>query len=223
MVERLRKAREVAFAHLLTAIPVGVGNLLRQITGGKYARIEGAGFTLLPWSPEKGEKLQLDEMSRGTMDQFFLSVRLEALRAMFAGDLPPLILDDALVSSHPQRRIKILELLEEYAASNQVILLTCHDWPELSKYACHHMLAAKTFSVEQIARAVGYRSCSSFLRAFRQVHGYVPAESRVRGAPRTVSAAGRAQLRTKSGTRDISASVGAPPMTCCYRLHDQET
>jgi AraC family transcriptional activator of mtrCDE len=39
------------------------------------------------------------------------------------------------------------------------------------------MLAARTFSVEQIARAVGYRSYSSFLRAFRQVHGCVPAES----------------------------------------------
>jgi transcriptional regulator GlxA family with amidase domain len=39
------------------------------------------------------------------------------------------------------------------------------------------MLAARTSSVEQIARAVGYRSYSSFLRAFRQVHGYVPAES----------------------------------------------
>jgi AraC family transcriptional regulator, activator of mtrCDE len=37
-------------------------------------------------------------------------------------------------------------------------------------------LAARTFSVEQIARAVGYRSCSSFLLAFRQVHGSVPAK-----------------------------------------------
>ena len=46
------------------------------------------------------------------------------------------------------------------------------------------MLAARTFSVEQIARAVGYRSRSSFLRAFRQVHGYVPAKLRVTGAPR---------------------------------------
>src|SRR3954463_15064496 len=43
------------------------------------------------------------------------------------------------------------------------------------------MLAAKTFSVEQIARAVGYRSCSSFLRAFRQVHGHVPEESEGEG------------------------------------------
>lgn len=139
VVEHLQRARERAFANLLTAIPVGVGNLLRQITAGKYARTEGVGFTLLPWSPEKGEKLELDEMSRGTMDQFFLSVRLEALRAMFAGDLPPLILDDALVSSDPQRRAKILELLEEYSVSSQVILLTCQNWPELSKYACLHL------------------------------------------------------------------------------------
>ncbi|MBW5437570.1 helix-turn-helix domain-containing protein [Bradyrhizobium canariense] len=43
------------------------------------------------------------------------------------------------------------------------------------------MLAARTFSVEQIARAVGYRSCSSFLRAFRQAHGYAPAETEGEG------------------------------------------
>jgi transcriptional regulator GlxA family with amidase domain len=39
------------------------------------------------------------------------------------------------------------------------------------------MLAARTFSIEQIARADGYRSRSSFLRAFRQVHGFVPEKS----------------------------------------------
>jgi transcriptional regulator GlxA family with amidase domain len=43
------------------------------------------------------------------------------------------------------------------------------------------MLAARAFPVEQIARAVGYKSRSSFLRAFRQVHGYVPAESERNG------------------------------------------
>jgi AraC family transcriptional regulator, activator of mtrCDE len=39
------------------------------------------------------------------------------------------------------------------------------------------MLAARTFSVEQITRAVGYKSRSSFIRAFRQVHGSVPEKS----------------------------------------------
>ena len=43
------------------------------------------------------------------------------------------------------------------------------------------MLAARTFSVEQIAQAVGYKSRSSFLRAFRQVLGYIPAESEGNG------------------------------------------
>jgi len=136
VLEHLRRAREKAFADLLAAIPVGVGDLLRQITAGKYERIEGTGFTLLPWSPEKGERLELDEMSRGTLDQFYLSVRLEALRAMFAGDLPPLILDDALVSSDPQRRAEILRVLEEFSISGQVIFLTCQNWPEVGKYAC---------------------------------------------------------------------------------------
>ncbi|MGY3609250.1 MULTISPECIES: helix-turn-helix domain-containing protein [unclassified Bradyrhizobium] len=45
------------------------------------------------------------------------------------------------------------------------------------KPAAADMLAAKTSSVEQIAWVIGYRSCSSFLRAFRQVHGCVPAKS----------------------------------------------
>lgn len=39
------------------------------------------------------------------------------------------------------------------------------------------MLATKTFSIDQIARAVGYKSRSSFLRAFRQAHGYALEES----------------------------------------------
>jgi len=43
------------------------------------------------------------------------------------------------------------------------------------------MLAARIFSVEQTAQAVGYESRSSFLRAFRQVHAYVPAESEGNG------------------------------------------
>jgi len=47
-------------------------------------------------------------------------------------------------------------------------------------------------------------------------------ESRRSVSPRSAPRVGRS-WRTKSGTRDISASVGAPPMTCCYRLHDQET
>ncbi len=139
VLEYLQKARDKAFADLLAAIPSGVGELLGRITAGKYARVEGSGFTLKPWSTDKGGTLELEEMSGGTSDQFYLSLRLEALQAIFPDDLPPFILDDALVSADPQRRAAILSILEEYSAKGQVIFLTCQEWPELTKYPSLHL------------------------------------------------------------------------------------
>jgi len=133
--EYLGKARDKAFADLLAAIPSGVGKLFDRITAGKYERVEGTGFKLQPWSGAKGEKLEVQEMSGGTMDQFYLSLRLEASQAIFPDDPPPLILDDALVSSDPQRRAAILTILEEYSTTGQVLFLTCQDWPQLRKYS----------------------------------------------------------------------------------------
>jgi len=65
-----------------------------------------------------------------------MSLRLEALRSIFLDDLPPLILDDPLVSCDPQRRSQILGILDSHSESGQVIYLTCHDWPELERYPC---------------------------------------------------------------------------------------
>lgn len=136
VLEYLQKARDKAFADLLAAIPSGVGDLLARITAGKYARVEGTGFTLQPWSAAKGGKLEVEEMSGGTSEQFYLSLRLEALRAIFPNELPPFILDDVLVSADPQRRAAILAILEEHSATGQVIFLTCQEWPELAKFPC---------------------------------------------------------------------------------------
>jgi|GEM_PF-2144182 len=139
VLEFMEKAREKALADLQAAIPESVASLLRRITAGKYDRVEGAGFNLQPWSTDKNGVLEIGEMSRGTLDQFYLSLRLEALRATFLKDLPPFILDDALAFSDPQRRSVLLEVLREYAASGQVIYLSCQDWPELQKFACLHL------------------------------------------------------------------------------------
>jgi AraC-like DNA-binding protein len=68
------------------------------------------------------------------------------------------------------------------------------------------MLAARTFSVEQIARADGYRSCSSFLRAFRQVHGYVPEKSEGDGQNRLKIWRGGHGSRSRQGRCDAIAS-----------------
>jgi uncharacterized protein YhaN len=136
VLQYLQEARNKALADLLAAIPAGVGNLLDRITAGRYQRVDGNGFDLRVWSAEKGDNLEQDEMSGGSLDQFYLVLRLEAIRSIFAEDLPPLILDDPLVSCDPIRRSRIIEILDEHANSGQVIYLTCHDWPELDRFAC---------------------------------------------------------------------------------------
>jgi uncharacterized protein YhaN len=136
VLQLLQEARNKALAELLDAIPDRVGSLLKRITADRYQRVEGDAFNLRLWSAEKGEKLEQEEMSSGCLDQFYLALRLEAIRSIFADDLPPLILDDPLVSCDPHRRGRIIEILEEHTSLGQVIYLTCHDWPELDRFPC---------------------------------------------------------------------------------------
>ncbi len=134
VLDFMAKAREKALADLLAAIPSQVATTLSRITSGKYTRVLGAGFDLKPWSEQKEDALENGEVSTGTLDQFYLTIRLEALRVTFPKDLPPFILDDVLVSSDPNRRSKLVQVLEEYTPHGQVLYLTCHDWPELKKF-----------------------------------------------------------------------------------------
>lgn len=134
VLDYMSKAREKALADLLAAIPGQVAVTLDRITDGKYTRVTGAGFDLQAWSDQKDGSLEIDEMSSGTLDQFYLALRLEALRVTFPKDLPPFILDDVLVSSDSKRRSALLKVIGEYAPQGQVLYLTCQDWPELAKF-----------------------------------------------------------------------------------------
>jgi len=131
----LEMARKKALAELLAAIPSRIAARFELITGGRYKRVDGEGFDLKLWSDEKKATLEAEEMSGGTLDQFYLSLRLEALNATFPSHPPTVILDDALESCDPVRRKAILALLEEQSTRGQVVLLTCQDWPELDRYS----------------------------------------------------------------------------------------
>lgn len=134
VLDYMGKARDKALADLLAAIPTQVGVTLDRITDGKYTRVMGAGFDLQAWSKQKDGPLELHEMSTGTIDQFYLALRLESLRVTFPKDLPPFILDDAFVSSDSTRRAALITVVENYAPQGQVLYLTCHDWPELARF-----------------------------------------------------------------------------------------
>jgi AraC-like DNA-binding protein len=78
--------------------------------------------------------------------------------------------------------------------------------PANADEACSRYARPREHLVEQIARAVGYRSCSSFLRAFRQVHGYVPAKSEGDGPFRLKIWRGGHGSRSRQGRCDAIVS-----------------
>lgn len=71
-----------------------------------------------------------DELSRATVEQLFLSIRLAKVRS-FETTLP-LVIDDALTSFDPAHASRTIAALDELAETNQVIYLTCH--PEKVEY-----------------------------------------------------------------------------------------
>lgn len=102
---------------------------LARVTDGRYTRLdvsdEGEVFVTCSGRPEPlpvGRPL-----SRGTLDQIYLALRLGLLDHLDQGrERLPLLLDDALVRSDPERRREIYALLTEAARTRQVFLLTCH-------------------------------------------------------------------------------------------------
>ena len=106
---------------------------LNALTGEYFARLTG----------EKYEKVTLDRemagqtaragdvlprsalfLSRGATDQLYLAVRLAVCR-LCLDSRPPIMLDDALTAFDDGRLKLALELLQELAQQQQIILFTC--------------------------------------------------------------------------------------------------
>ncbi|MBW2542529.1 MAG: AAA family ATPase [Deltaproteobacteria bacterium] len=104
---------------------------LAKITEGRYRRIDmlDGDKGLLGVTPDgRSEPIEVGEpISRGTLDQIFLCLRLGMLDHLDDGrERLPLILDDALLRIDDQRRLAVYALLANIAPTRQVWLLTCH-------------------------------------------------------------------------------------------------
>ena len=127
VLERIRKDYE---KHRQPETLAEASRYLDKLTDGEYQRV---------WTPlaedvllvenREGESLTVDQLSRGTREQLFLSVRL-ALVANFArrGINLPMVLDDVLVNFDAIRAQRAAEVLCEFAAGgHQLLVFTCHE------------------------------------------------------------------------------------------------
>ncbi len=70
---------------------------------------------------------QVEELSRATKEQLFMSLRIARIRQLDAK--LPIIIDDSMTNFDPEHTARMLQIVESVAKENQVIILTCH--PEL--------------------------------------------------------------------------------------------
>ncbi|MFV0445835.1 MAG: AAA family ATPase [Planctomycetaceae bacterium] len=107
-----------------------VGRLLGRITDGEHAGIERTtdGTNTLLVKGRDGETLlRPDQLSTGAQAQLYLAIRLAFATDYCAQNEPlPVVMDDVLVTFDEQRARQTLEVLSEFAANTQVLLLTCH-------------------------------------------------------------------------------------------------
>ncbi len=95
-------------------------------TLGKYGRVkvtEGSmDFSVYP--EEKGDLVRPEELSGGTIDEFYLACRLALVSLIFGETRPPLLLDDPFVNFDKPRLAQTLEFLSKVSKENQIIIFT---------------------------------------------------------------------------------------------------
>ena len=101
--------------------------IFSELTDGKYGRVLIS--KELEMSVEQTDIFGIREigyLSRGTVDQAYLSLRLAVSELISEKEPIPIIMDDVLSQYDDKRTSTALEFLADYSKRTQCILLTCH-------------------------------------------------------------------------------------------------
>jgi len=104
-----------------------VSEIVNKITLGKYTNIKiTESFKISVENPETKEIIKIENLSGGTIDQLYFSLRFGIINSMVENRLP-LILDDCFIQYDDIRLTNIIKFLEEVGNERQIILFTCHN------------------------------------------------------------------------------------------------
>ena len=103
-------------------------NIFSRVTRGRYKRIfKPLDKDEILIDNESGQRRGVVEMSRGTREQLYLAMRLGLIEEYEKRSEPlPVIMDDVLVNFDDERALSLMKILKDFAATRQVIVLSCH-------------------------------------------------------------------------------------------------
>lgn len=99
-----------------------------EITDGRYRQVYAPlGEQTITVTDADGQTKQPSELSRGTREQLFLSLRFGLIRELGERTEPlPVVVDEILVNFDPERALRAAVAFTELSGTNQVLVFTCH-------------------------------------------------------------------------------------------------
>lgn len=101
-------------------------NLIYSISNGKYKNIKFSDTEGLTIEIDDGRYISAENLSIGTIDQMYLSLRLSSLKAISKENMP-IILDEAFVYFDDERLKNIINFMNKNYRDKQIIIFTCSD------------------------------------------------------------------------------------------------
>jgi DNA repair exonuclease SbcCD ATPase subunit len=123
--ETLSTERRRVVEKLTAPVTLRVRPYLQELFPG-YGLDAGEGLDILGLQSEQLNE-PFDELSGGAQEQISLVTRIGLAEVLAAEGTLPLILDDALINTDPERIRRIQRLLFRAADNLQIILFSCHD------------------------------------------------------------------------------------------------
>ncbi len=99
---------------------------LAAVTDGRYrrVRVDDTSLDIALFAPEKGDWVDVSQLSAGTRDLVFLTARLGLVRLVTGDRRPPLLFDDPFVTFDDTRATRAFRRLRELTRDFQVLFMT---------------------------------------------------------------------------------------------------
>jgi uncharacterized protein YhaN len=95
------------------------------LTNGRYSEAKlSTELDLQVYSKEKSDFVTIESLSKGTVDQIFLLMRLGFSQSLLGGTKMPIILDDPFVNFDKKRLENLKSILLKLSSNYQMILFT---------------------------------------------------------------------------------------------------
>ncbi|WP_026677155.1 ATP-binding protein [Fictibacillus gelatini] len=123
----LKKTKEGYQTERLPKIIEKASIYFQKVTSGRYSSmwLANDNGTIIV-EDRNGIRFSVSELSRGTAEQLYLTLRL-ALASLYQEEGLPFIMDDIAVNFDKKRTKEALSLIESVARDHQVLYFTCHE------------------------------------------------------------------------------------------------